>query len=474
LAPREATVPAWDSLPADERALYERHMETYAAMLECVDQNVGSLVDLLRDMGELDNTIFVVSADNGGTHAGGVQGAIHFNRRFAGLASLPVAHELTKTQWIGSGRVNPLYPMGWAQLSNTPFPAYKTQTGAGGRRVACIVSWPAKLPARGELRTQFAHVTDLMPTLLDLAGVPVPTVSHGKPAVAIQGKSQAAVLRSAQAPAARNEQYYECWSNRGYYRDGWVAVSIQKLGQKLDFDNWVLHRHATDFSERVDLAAQHPDKLTELVEAFDQAAWANQVYPLDNRLPVQKFQQLPPQMQPPAAGSRRFLPGAQTVNRFIFVPLVADRSFCITTNIEHQADNEGVLWALGDVAGGMVLYIEAGMLQLFYNGFGEYTRHPSIAMPTGVQAVALEFEALGRRAGRGRFLINGQPVGDWSTLSPTLMGGFHEGFDIGIDRRAPVDWELFERRGNFAYSGRLRDVIVESRQFAPDSAYAKG
>jgi arylsulfatase len=133
-----------------------------------------------------------------------------------------------------------------------------------------------------------------------------------------------------------------------------------------------------------------------------------------------------------------------------------------------------VLWALGDVAGGMVLYIEAGMLQLFYNGFGEYTRHPSIAMPTGVQAVALEFEALGRRAGRGRFLINGQPVGDWSTLSPTLMGGFHEGFDIGIDRRAPVDWELFERRGNFAYSGRLRDVIVESRQFAPDSAYAKG
>ena len=474
LAPREATVPAWDSLPADERALYERHMETYAAMLECVDQNVGRLVDLLRDMGELDNTIFVVSADNGGTHAGGVQGAIHFNRRFAGLAALPVAHELTKTQWIGSGRVNPLYPMGWAQLSNTPFPAYKTQTGAGGRRVACIVSWPAKLPARGELRTQFAHVTDLMPTLLELAGVPVPTVSHGKPAVAIQGKSQAAVLRNAQAPAARNEQYYECWSNRGYYRDGWVAVSIQKLGQKLDFDNWVLHRHATDFSERVDLAAQHPDKLKELVEAFDQAAWANQVYPLDNRLPVQKFQQLPPQMQPPAAGSRRFLPGAQTVNRFIFVPLVADRSFCITTNIEHQADNEGVLWALGDVAGGMVLYIEAGMLQLFYNGFGEYTRHPSIAMPSGVQAVALEFEALGRRVGRGRFLINGQALGDWSALSPTLMGGFHEGFDVGIDRRAPVDWELFERRGNFAYSGRLLDVIVESRQFAPDSAYAKG
>jgi arylsulfatase len=474
LAPREASVPAWDSLPADERALYERHMETYAAMLECVDENVGRLVDLLRDMGELDNTIFVVSADNGGTHAGGVQGAIHFNRRFAGLAALPVAHELTKKEWIGSGRVNPLYPMGWAQLSNTPFPAYKTQTGAGGRRVACIVSWPAKLPARGELRTQFAHVTDLMPTLLELAGVPVPTVSHGKPAVPIQGKSQAAVLRSAQAPAARHEQYYECWSNRGYYRDGWVAVSIQKLGQKLDFDNWVLHRHDTDFSERVDLAAQHPDKLKELVEAFDQAAWANQVYPLDNRLPVQKFQQLPPQMQPPMAGSRRFLPGAQTVNRFIFVPLVADRSFCITTNIEHQADNEGVLWALGDVAGGMVLYIEAGMLQLFYNGFGEYTRHPSIAMPTGVQAVALEFEALGRRVGRGRFLINGQAVGDWGALSPTLMSGFHEGFDIGIDRRAPVDWELFERRGNFAYSGCLRDVIVESRQFAPDSAYAKG
>lgn len=474
LAPREAGVPAWDTLDAASRAHFERSMETYAAMLDCVDQNVGRLVELLRELGELDNTIFVVSADNGGTHAGGVQGAVHFNRRFAGLPPMSLEQDMTRSEWIGSGRVNPLYPTGWAQLSNTPFPSYKTQTGAGGRRVACIVSWPQRIAARGAVRTQFAHVTDLMPTLLDLAGVAQPAVSHGRPALPIQGHSQAPVLMDESAPAVRREQYYECWSNRGYYRDGWVAVSIQKMGKPIDFDNWTLHRHATDFSECVDLAAEQPALLRELVDAFDREAWSNQVYPLDNRLPVQKFQQLPPHLQPPAEGQRRYLPGAQTVNRFSFVPLVADRSFRITVQLTQGPQDQGVLWALGDVAGGAVMFIEGGQLNLFYNGFGEYRRLDPMPMPPGRHAVALEYEALGKRQGRGRFLLDGQPATNWGDLSPTLMGGFHEGFDIGIDRRAPVDWELFERHGNFRYGGTIHDVLVDSGAFAPGSAFAKG
>ncbi|MFN0186784.1 MAG: hypothetical protein ACKVQR_23470, partial [Aquabacterium sp.] len=280
--------------------------------------------------------------------------------------------------------------------------------------------------------------------------------------------------RDGAAAAARREPYYECWSNRGYYRDGWVAVSIQKRGQPIDFDKWTLHHHASDFSECVDLAAQQPERLRELVDAFDREAWANQVYPLDNRLPVQKFQQLPPHLQPPEAGQRRFLPGAQTVNRFSFVPLVADRSFSITVNLTQGPQDQGVLWALGDVAGGIVMYIEAGLLHLFYNGFGEYRRLDPMPMPPGRHAVALDYEALGQRQGRGRFLLNGEPATHWGDLSPNLMGGFHEGFDIGIDRRAPVDWELFLRHGNFRYGGTLHDVLVDSGAFAPGSAFAKG
>lgn len=474
LAPRDPSVPAWDEVPADQRALFVRHMETYAAMLDCVDQNVGRLVELVRELGELDNTIFVFSSDNGGTSAGGPEGTLHFNRRFAGLKLHDVDRSMQRAQWLGSGRVNPLYPTGWAQVSNTPFPSYKTQTGAGGRRVACIVSWPQKIRDQGQVRSQFAHVTDLMPTLLEMAGAPLPTESHGKPARPLQGASQLPVLLDGRAAPVRTEQYYECWSHRGYFRDGWIAVSIQQLGKTIDFDNWTLHRQDTDFSESVDLAAQHPDPLKQLIESFDREAWANMVYPLDNRTVLQKFQQIPPASQPAASSSRRYLPGAQTVNRAMVVPLVSDRAFTIRARVSHSARDEGVLFALGDVAGGFVMYVEGSLLNFFYNGFGDYTALDPIPMPPGAHEVAVQVEALGKRKGRGRLLLDGQVATDWKELSPTLMGGFHEGLDIGIDRRAPVHWELFERRGNFRYSGQLHEVNIDSGAFAPDSAYGRG
>lgn len=474
LSPRDASVPPWADVPADKRALFARHMETYAAMLDCVDQNVGRLVGLIRDMGELDNTIFVFSADNGGTSAAGPEGTVHFNRRFAGLKMHDVKTSLERTDWIGTGRVNPLYPTGWAQVSNTPFPSYKTQTGAGGRRVACIVSWPQKIKDQGQVRAQLAHVTDLMPTLLDMAGVAQPKESHGKPAMPIQGVSQLPMLLQPAAPAQRREQYYECWSHRGYFRDGWIAVSIQQLGKTINFDNWTLHEQASDFSESVDLAAKHPERLKELVEAFDREAWANMVYPLDNRTPIQKFQQIPPAQKPAPSSSRRFLPGAQTVNRAIVVPLIADRTFTLSVLVQHRAGDQGVLAALGDVAGGFVLYIEESQLNFYYNGFGDYTALEPVPMPPGQHALAIQYEALSKREGRGRLLLNGQAAGDWQALSPTLMGGFHEGLDIGIDRRAPVHWELFERRGNFPYSGAIKELVIDSGPFAPDSGYGRG
>src|SRR5438132_1781134 len=211
-----------------------------------------------------------------------------------------------------------------------------------------------------------------MPTLLNLAGVPALATSHGKPAKPIQGKSLASVLRDAEAPATRNEQYYECWANRAYYREGWVAVSLQKRGEAIDFDNWTLHAHAEDFSESMDLRRQHPQKLEELVAAFDEAAWANMVYPLDNRTPAEKFLESPPHQRPPANSRRRFLPNGQTVHRGVIAPLIGNRNFKIVTRFRHGAGDEGVLFAIGDVTGGLVLYIEDGVLRLTYNGFGRF------------------------------------------------------------------------------------------------------
>ena len=265
LAERDPAVPGLGPCSRRPAALFARHMETYAAMLDCADQNIGRLVALLEELGELDNTIFVFTSDNGGTNSAGPAGALHFNRRYAGLPGLPVEVDLEREAWIGTGRGSAVYPMGWAQVSNTPFPSYKTYTGGGGRRVSFVVSWPDKLKDFGAVRRQFGHVIDVMPTLLDLAGVPALETSNGNPAKPMQGKSLAPVLRDADAPAPRSEQYYECWANRAYYRDGWVAVSLQKRGEAIDFDNWTLHAHAEDFSESMDLRRQHPQKLEELV-----------------------------------------------------------------------------------------------------------------------------------------------------------------------------------------------------------------
>jgi arylsulfatase A-like enzyme len=474
LSDRDPLVPAWDEVPPDRQNLFLRHMETYAAMLDCADQNIGRLVAFLDRLGELDNTIFVFSSDNGGTNSAGPAGALHFNRRFAGLPAMPTTTDVARQLWIGTGRGSAVYPTGWAQLSNTPFPSYKTYTGGGGRRVSFIVSWPDKLKDRGTIRSQFAHVIDVMPTLLDLAGVPALETSHGMPAKAMQGQSLAPVLRDAATPAPRREQYYECWANRAYYRDGWVAVSLQKRGEAIDFDNWTLHAHAEDFSESIDLRRQHPDKLKELVEAFDAAAWANMVYPLDNRTPLQKFNELPPHQRPPAGGRRRFLPNAQTVHRSVITPLIGDRNFKITTHFRHGSADQGVLFAIGDITGGLVLYIEDGRLRLTYNGFGEFHTLTGPAVSEGEHTATLEFEALGSRRGRGRLILDQGGGGDWTDLSPTLMAGMHEGLDIGLDRRAPVDWELRERHGVFRFSGTIDEVVIDSGPFAPDFAFGKG
>ena len=474
LSDRDPEVPAWDTLPDDQKQLFVRHMETYAAMLDCADQNIGRLVAYLQQLGELDNTIFVFSSDNGGTSSGGPSGMVNFNRRFAALPALPVAVDVARAEWIGTSRTTPLYPAGWGQVSNTPFPSYKTYTGGGGRRVSFIVSWPAQLAGAGAIRTQFGHVTDVMPTLLKLTGVAPLMTSHGRPAQPMHGKSLAAVLRDPAAASPQSEQYYECWANRAFYRDGWIAVSLQVKGRKINFDNWTLHLHAEDFSESMDLARQHPEKLQELVEAFDAAAWDNMVYPLDNRSPAQKFNELAPHQRPPSGGRRRFLPDGQTVHRSVVVPLIADRSFTFAVSFRHAIGDEGVLFAVGDVTGGMVLTLEDGELQLIYNGFGEFAEIAGPVVPGGERFATLEYEALGKRRGRGRLVLDTGSASDWQALSPTLMYGFHEGLDIGLDRRGPVSWVLQRRRGVFRYGGTIHDVVVESGPFAPDSAFGQG
>ncbi len=460
LPPSDPRAPAWDDTDPEDRPLYARHMEAYAAMLDNADQNIGKLVAFLATIGELDNTIILFSSDNGGTDAGGAHGMINNNRRYSGLPTRPMAQERTRLDELGGPQSISLYPTAWGEVSNTPFPSFKTYTGGGGRRVSFIASWPARITQRGAVRRQFMHVIDVMPTLLDLAGVKRLETSHGKPARTLDGMSCADVLL-ADAPSPRAEQYYECWSNRAYYRDGWLARSLQLRGKAIDMDNWTLHDLGSDFSESRDLAAAHPDKLASLVAAFDAAAWQHFVYPLDNRDRPGKFGDTPAYLRERADKPRRFLPGAQSVHRADVVPLVANRSFRIRTRFAQRSGDEGVLWALGDIIGGAVMYVEAGRLNLHYNGFGEPTDLVPIDLTAGAHEAVLDYEALGQRRGRGRLLLDDiQRIG-WTELSPTLMVGLFEGLDVGLDRRAPVSWALYERHGAFRYSGVIDEVRIE-------------
>ena len=157
----------------------------------------------------------------------------------------------------------------------------------------------------------------------------------------------------------------------------------------------------------------------------------------------------------------------------MIAPLIGNRNFKIVARFRHGAGDQGVLFAIGDVTGGLVLYIENATLRLTYNGFGRFHALAGPPVPEGERRATLEYEALGRRLGRGRLVLDSHEPSEWGELSPTLMGGFHEGLDIGLDRRAPVDWALHERHGIFRYGGTIHDVVIESGPFAPDMAFAR-
>ncbi len=224
----------WDSLDAKSQAVFARYMAVYAAMVDNIDQNLGRLVAALDEMGEMENTIFMFLSDNGSTHEGGQVGSVHYLDYIAAVHVLSTEAETSqhavqdafrRLEEIGGPRTMPIHPRGWAQVSNTPFRLYKSFTHAGGRQVPCIVSWPSALADLGSLRSQYAHVTDVLPTVLDMIGLKSPACRKGRPAVPISGVSFLSVLRNGDVPSDHHEQYFERKGNLAYYQKGWEIVA---------------------------------------------------------------------------------------------------------------------------------------------------------------------------------------------------------------------------------------------------------
>jgi arylsulfatase len=461
-------VAAWDELTDDERTLYARYMEVYAAMVDEIDQSLGRLRHALDEMDLWDDTIVVFLSDNGASREGESTGTTNY---FAHLAGGPdtVALDRRRLDDIGTPRAMSHYPRGWAMASNTPFRLYKRNTHAGGHQVPCIVSWRRGLgDVAGQIRPHYGHCIDVLPTLLDLAGLQPPTARHGRAVRPMQGTSLRAAIVDAAAGEVRTEQYYELEGHRGFYRDGWEVVTRRQPRTPFGNHEWELYDLRADPTEVHDRAALDPDRVAELAQGWHEAALANGVYPLDEgsgwRWTVR------PAADDVFAEPVTIWPGTPTLERNRCGKLVWMRHVDIVVDVTHAAGDAGVLVAHGDQGGGYSLEVRDGELVFAHNdGHGATLCHPLGRLAAGRHRVVLTLAAPGKRRWVVTCTVDGAPCGEAADVAMLWPVSPFQGIDVGIDRGSPVDWARAERHGPFPYSGRLHWVRYEPGELAPDA-----
>ena len=460
LPSRNPGIPEWASLSREEQALYARYMSCYAGLVDNVDQNVGRLLSFLEKSGQLDNTLIMITSDNGANSIGGPTGVMNLQDRRQGFPEdAALVRRLVETNAVGDDGTYAAYPSGWSQVSNTPYRFYKRTPMAGGIRVPFVVHWPQGLADPGGLRSQWIHVTDVLPTLLDLVGASYPTVHQGYRTRSMDGKSFMASLRQPDAPAQRQRQYYELQGNRGYISGDWKIVSLQPPLQALDLNNWMLFNIANDPTEVLNLAASQPDVLARLIAEFELDATANYVYPIDNR-DDRRAITMPPHELAQALVPRDFYRESEAIPGVTVSPMIADRDFVLRAQFDWHPGDEGVIVALGDHFSGMVAFVMDGALHFTYQLWYRPIELAPIGLSFGAQDFVLRYRALGDRKGQGHFTLNGEVVVAEADLSPTLVRLPSGGLSVGINKRRAIS-ERYADRGAFRYSGRITRVRLE-------------
>ena len=464
LPPRPAQVAAWESLSGDARRLYARQMEVYAAFLTQTDHHIGRVLGHLERMGELDNTIVMVASDNGASAEGGEHGS--FNEcQYPNRVEASVADNLGRLDEWGGIRSFANYAWGWAWAGNTPLRRWKRYLHQGGMSDPLIVHWPRGIRSRGEVRGQYAHATDIAPTLLEALAVAPPAVLNGIPQRPLEGVSFAHTFDDARAPTAKRVQYYEMIGSRALWADGWKAVVEQPQGEMmteamLDAQQWELYHVETDFSECADLAAEHPAKLKALVERWWVEAGKYGVLPLDSRMQARMGERKP--STAPSGNRYVYYPGMAPQFEYTAVNL-KNRSHTITAEVEvPAAGGEGVLLAHGSWFAGYSLYVKGGRLVYVHNylGLEEYRIVSTAAVPAGRVALAFRFTRTGEHRGRGVLLFDGREVGagEIPRTIPAVIETSGEGLCCGYDSGVPVTADYVSP---FRFTGRIARVVVE-------------
>jgi arylsulfatase len=469
LTPRPPELPAWDSLSSDQKKVASRLMEVFAGFMAQTDYEIGRLIDAFRQTGQLDNTLIVyIPGDNGASMEGNLNGTDNMMEQVNGITST-ASEILARLDSIGGPLSNAQYPAGWAWAGNTPFQwGKRLGSHLGGTRDPMVVSWPGHIRNTGEIRSQYVHVIDVLPTVLEAAGVAQPATVNGVAQQPVDGKSFLSTLGSAAAPEYRTTQYFEMHGNVSIYHDGWIAAQRTALlpwGYTLTADSpppaWELYNLSNDYSEAKDVARDYPDRLAELKKLFQLEGERNKVFPIDPRVSGRQH------LNPPPPGGRAFYtfyPGAKLLYDAM-APGTRNRTHTFTAYVDIPAgDSDGVIVAEGGVSSGYSLYIKNGRPAYTYNYFRREvtTIAAKEPLPGGKSVIELRFDYDGGGFGKGAkitLLVNGKVV-DEARLAHTVPRAyaFEETFDVGEDTASPVG----PYDAPFVFAGTLERLELRS------------
>ena len=464
LTERIDEIPAWDSLNDQEKQLYARQMEVFAAQMELVDFEIGRVVDTLKRIGELDNTLIFVTADNGASGEGGLAGTFNETYVLNGMQTPFDANLRHYARW-GDETTYPHYHAGWAMAGNTPFRYFKQSEHRGGQHDALIVHWPNGIRGKGEVRNQYHHISDIAPTILEVASLSVPDSYHGIKQQPMDGTSMIYSFNDANVPTRKSRQYYEMFGNRAIWVDGWKAVTLHAkrmpwiVNVTLPFeqDEWELYHVSKDFSESTNLADKYPEKLAELQKIFEEEAWKYNVYPLYDDMITRIGKQ-----QDRLFGDQKefiyYAPGAIRIAEKASAP-VKNRSHTITTTIDMKGHEEGVIAAVGGMTGGFTMFIKGGRLYYDYNFLdGVYYTMVSPPLAEGKTELKFNFIKTKEFGGTGELYVNGQKV-DESNMPRMHISTYSlaETFDVGRDTGTQVS-RIYDHP--FPFVGKLDKVVI--------------
>lgn len=474
LTARPDWVPAWDTLSEKQKEVYNALFENFAGYFAFTDHEIGRLLDAVKALPDADNTMVIyIVGDNGASSEGGPDGTLNEIMNLNGIPS-SLDGILENLDKLGGPESEPHYPVGWAWAGNTPFQWVKqVASHLGGTRNPMVITWPARIRHDAAPRTAFLHLIDVVPTILEAAGLPMPTSVNGVEQKPLEGAS---FLASFDDPAfaGRPEQYFEVFSNRSMYADGWKANAQHTFPWRQDYapgnwqnDRWELYNLAEDFSEAHDVAAENPQKLEELKAKFASAAEEFGVLPLDDRGSGRLAIAKPPVPGADAdAGTYTYFSGAIRIAEPAAPPM-KNRSWTLTAELDTEgAATNGVIMGFGGVAAGMVLYLDAGVPVFDYNYFEEHTVVRGAGpLPEGGSTVSVDFAYRGKEAefGAGADItlsVDGTPVAEGS-MPATVGGRFGiDTFGIGEDSGQPVTTAY---EAPFRFSGEIGKVVVEMR-----------